>query len=46
VPNYCDNCTHSGSEHHMSIGKCGGEVTDLYGTWQCLCVRFERDPDE
>jgi hypothetical protein len=29
----------------MDSGKCGGEVTDFYGTWNCLCVHFERDPD-
>ena len=44
----CDNafCGHSGSDHFMDGGKCSGEVTDFYGTWACLCVRFERDPDE
>ncbi len=48
MSNYCDNehCGHPASEHLMDGGKCQGEITDLYGTWTCLCVRFERDPDE
>lgn len=42
----CDNehCSHSAALHEN--GRCEGEVTDLYGTWTCLCVRFQRDPDD
>lgn len=42
----CDNeyCQHSAALH--ANGRCEGEVTDLYGTWTCLCVRFQRDPDD
>jgi hypothetical protein len=48
VSHLCDNehCGHPGSDHLMDSGKCSGEITDLYGTWTCLCFRFERDPDE
>jgi hypothetical protein len=43
----CDNghCGHSGSDHPNG-GRCTAEITDLYGTWTCLCVRFEVDPDD
>lgn len=46
MSHYCDNphCGHSAARHEN--GRCQGEVTDFYGTWTCLCVRYEKDPDE
>ena len=45
---YCDNahCGHKAADHNGDrIGNCTAEVTDLYGTWSCMCVAFVRDPD-
>ena len=43
----CDNehCGHPANQHDGDRGDCTAPVTDLYGTWKCLCSRFERDPD-
>ena len=44
---YCDNgyCGHQESDHNGDRGNCTAEVTDLYGTWQCMCVGWVVDPD-
>ena len=47
VVSYCDNgyCGHQESDHNGDRGNCTAEVTDLYGTWQCMCVGWVVDPD-
>ena len=44
---YCDNahCGHKAAEHDGPRKNCTAEVVDLYGTWQCMCVGWQADPD-
>lgn len=46
MSNYCRNCDHLGVEHDGDRNQCTYMVTDLYGTWPCLCPIFEADTDD
>ena len=44
MSNLCESCAHPATDH--TDGTCSAEVNDYYGTWKCVCPRFEREPDE
>ena len=46
VNHYCE-CGHLPSEHYGDTGRCEGEAHDIeYGTYKCLCYRYEKDSDD
>jgi hypothetical protein len=43
----CLNCEHTGGSHSMGFGRCEGDSYDPdYGTYRCMCPKFERDFDQ